>query len=476
MINLKRLKKSDKINSENESITESIETINETFETLNIQNKNNYDSIIESLKEDSNYDFNRNSRQCKFKGCIKRPSCNFPNYPPLLCNDHKIENMINLRKTFCIEPNCNKTPSCNFPDEKKKLYCSEHKKDGMIFISVKFCEFDGCDKIPIFGLLEDNIKRTCKIHKKDNYVDLKNKKCIQCELKQPNYNLPNEKVGKYCFDCKTDLMIDVKNKKCAENGCNLRPNFNYIHLKSGLYCSNHKKENMVDVVHIKCKEKNCNTQPTYNFENQNIPLYCINHKKENMVDVIHNMCKTPLCNTQVKNKYDGYCLYCFIHLFPHKPISRNYKTKEKTVVDYVLTQFPDFTWICDKVIKGGCSKRRPDLFCDLGYQILIIEIDENQHLPYDCSCENKRIMELSKDVNHRPIIFIRFNPDDYIENNKKINSCWTLNKKGFITISKSKQNEWNKRLNNLKLQIDYWTNVKNQTNKLIEVIQLFYDN
>jgi hypothetical protein len=42
-----------------------------------------------------------------------------------------------------------------------------------------------------------------------------------------------------------------------------------------------------------------------------------------------------------------------------------------------------------------------------------IEIDENQHVAYDCSCENKRIMELSQDVGHRPIVFIRFNPDGY---------------------------------------------------------------
>ena len=67
----------------------------------------------------------------------------------------------------------------------------------------------------------------------------------------------------------------------------------------------------------------------------------------------------------------------------------------------------------DKKIQDGCSTRRPDLFLDLGYQIIIIEIDENQHIDYDCSCENKRIMELSQDVGHRPIVFIRFNPDDY---------------------------------------------------------------
>ena len=73
-------------------------------------------------------------------------------------------------------------------------------------------------------------------------------------------------------------------------------------------------------------------------------------------------------------------------------------------------------------------EKRPDLFLDFGYQVLIVEIDENQHQNYDCSCENKRLMELSQDVQHKPIVFIRFNPDDYMDQERKISSCWTTNK------------------------------------------------
>ena len=47
--------------------------------------------------------------------------------------------------------------------------------------------------------------------------------------------------------------------------------------------------------------------------------------------------------------------------------------------------------------------------------IIIVEIDENAHINYDSSCENKRLMELSQDLGFRPIVFIRFNPDDYID-------------------------------------------------------------
>ena len=115
--------------------------------------------------------------------------------------------------------------------------------------------------------------------------------------------------------------------------------------------------------------------------------------------------------------------------------------------------------------------------CDLGYQIIIVEIDENQHDNYDCSCENKRIMQLSQDVGHRPIIFIRFNPDEYINsNNEKITSCWgTTPKIGILKIKNNKNNEWNERLATLQLQIEYWCNEENKTEKTIEIIQLYYD-
>ena len=190
-----------------------------------------------------------------------------------------------------------------------------------------------------------------------------------------------------------------------------------------------------------------------------------------------SLCKSEWCETRVTNKYNGYCLNCFISIFPDMPNSRNYKTKEQAVVDFIYQCFPldKYTWISDKQIKDGCSKRRPDLFLDLGYQVIIIEIDENQHINYDCTCENKRLMLLSQDINHRPLIYIRFNPDEYISNIGKITSCWGINGYGICTIKKTKQAEWNKRLEFLKEQITYWCKLDSITNKTIQVIELYYD-
>jgi len=185
------------------------------------------------------------------------------------------------------------------------------------------------------------------------------------------------------------------------------------------------------------------------------------------------LCTSLFCDKMKIKKYNNYCLSCCVNLFPDIKVSRNYKTKEKTVVDYIMNKFLNLTWIHDKKIYDGCSRRRPDLLLDLGEQI-IIEVDENKHDAYDCICENKRLMEISQDLNHRPIIFIRFNPDKYTDNNGNIiKSCWKIHKQsGILLIDKKKINEWNDRLKLLETQVQYWIN--NKTTKIIEIIELFY--
>ena len=184
------------------------------------------------------------------------------------------------------------------------------------------------------------------------------------------------------------------------------------------------------------------------------------------------------CKITIGNlTYDNHCLRCFIHLFPDKPVARNYKTKEKEVTTFVTSQFPDFQWIEDKRIVDGCSTKRPDLLLDLGYQVLVIEIDENQHQNYGYSCENKRMMTLSQDVGHRPIVFIRFNPDGYTNlSGTDVRSCWGIQKRTGICVTRPiMKRDWDNRLKVLKEQIEYWSNEENKTEKTIEVVHLFYD-
>ena len=361
---------------------------------------------------------------------------------------------------------CGKSqPSYNEPTEIIAICCLNCKTDTMVDIKHKKCK---CGKRPNFNEPGETNAICCSQCKTDTMVDVINKKC-KCGKVRPIYNEPGKNPAICCSKCKTDIMIDVINKKCK---CGTRPNFNEPGKTNAICCLNCKTDTMVDIKHKKCK---CGKRPSYNEPTEIIATCCLNCKTDTMIDVINKKCKNNWCSTIIRGKYDGYCLYCYMNMFPDKPVARNYKTKEYSVVEYVKTTFSRFDWITDKKVQNGCSRRRPDLLLDLGYQIIIVEVDENQHIDYDCSCENKRIMELSQDLGHRPIVFIRFNPDDYMCQSKNITSCWGLNTKGICGIKKSKKKEWDERLKVLEEQIKYWTDASNKTAKTIEVIQLFYD-
>ena len=328
---------------------------------------------------------------------------------------------------------------------------------------------------------EDRVKGQIYINKKGekstwNGRRLRDACCEDGCNKQPNFNDKGQTRPLYCGDHKKDNMIDVKNKRCCEDGCNKQPAFNEEGQTTGLYCSVHKKENMIDVLNKRrCCQDGCKKRPYFNEEGQTIGLYCRIHKKDNMIDVLNKRCCEDGCNTVGIPKYEGYCMPCFINnpLNADKPAHRNYKTKEKEIGLAITQRYPDATWILDKRIQDGCSARRPDVLMDLGYHVLMVEVDENQHNNYDCSCEHKRLMELAQDLGHRSMVVIRFNPDGYETlQGERVPSCWKHNKKGIVHIPKEQQKNWDARIKVLLETILYW--IDNQSEKQIEIVELFY--
>jgi hypothetical protein len=345
--------------------------------------------------------------------------------------------MINLSYDICSFENCKTCASFNYSDLKKGIYCGEHKLKGMINIKTSKCSFENC-------------------------------------IKRPFFNYSDKLEGLYCNKHKLDGMVSLRNNKCIFENCTKIAQYNNNDFKKRLFCSDHKNENMVRLSNNICNYENCKITASFNYEGSKKGLYCFNHKLENMINVTHKKCLTEKCYIRSTNiLYEGYCLFCFIHIFPDKKIARNYKTKEKHISDFIKENFKDLEWKFDKIIADGCSNKRPDILLDLGYKIIIIEIDEYQHKNYIEICENKRIMEISKDLDFRPITIIRFNPDDYCLDEQKIPSCWKVNKLGILTINKTFKKDWELRLNKLKETILFW--IENNSEKNINIVKLFYD-
>ena len=296
-------------------------------------------------------------------------------------------------------------------------------------------------------------------------ICLHNKRKDICILCKGSQICEHNKRKSICFICKGTQICEHNKQKSQCNIC-----------LGGSICEHNKRKSQ-------CKKCFGSQICEHNIMKTYCKLcdgraYCIHNKIKGRCSKCGGSALCISCKLTLKSKkYDNHCLRCFIYLFPDKPVIRNYKTKETSVAQFVTENFPKFTWNIDKKVEDGCSKRRPDLMCDLGYQVLIVEVDENQHESYDCSCENKRIMQISQDIGHRPLIFIRFNPDDYLDcSGNNVSSCWTTTAKtGIIKIKNNKTDEWSKRLDTLKQTIEYWTNEENKTEKTVETIQLFYD-
>jgi EsV-1-7 cysteine-rich motif len=422
------------------------------------------------------------TRKCAENGCSLRPTFNMAGEKKAIyCSEHKKDEMTNVVNKRCKHNGClSLNPSFNVAGEKNGIYCSEHRLEGMVSVIVVkrlICNHENCRTQPSFNFREEKKPLFCATHKQPNMVNIVSQICQHenCEVTCPIYNFTGETKGKYCAIHKIDGMINVVSKNCEYENCEkVSPVFNFKGISVGRFCASHKLTGMVNIKSPRCHHENCEKLPSFNVRCETVAKFCSIHKDSNMIDVKHIRCKTHLCDTQVSNKqYRGLCQRCFVYTFPDEPVSRNFKTKEKNVTDYVLENFPNISWVCDKKIEDGCSLKRPDIRGDMGSHIVIIEIDENHHSLYDCSCEHKRIMEISQDVGHRHIVFIRFNPDGYTDiGMNKIASCWGTNKYGILTIKTTKKDEWEERIRSLHEQIQYW--IDNVPEKMVETIQLFY--
>ncbi len=164
-------------------------------------------------------------------------------------------------------------------------------------------------------------------------------------------------------------------------------------------------------------------------------------------------------------------------MFPHLPVAQNYKTKERVVIAAVIEFLKSKNQIAifDRQIPNGTSRRRPDAFIDCKTHCIVIECDEFGHDSEEyCACENKRMMvrriffitsliidplkqEIFQDAGYRPIVFLRLNPDAYINaKGRKVASCFKLSRSGKMLLEESKGVvEMKRRLESLRRRLEH---------------------
>jgi hypothetical protein len=180
------------------------------------------------------------------------------------------------------------------------------------------------------------------------------------------------------------------------------------------------------------------------------------------------------CSTTRNPAYDGLCARCFAFKHPEDKRARFHRSKELAVGRFVREAFPSVPWTFDRPIEGGCSKRRPDIFVHLGSHALTIEVDEGRHLGYDCSCENRKLMEQFRDAGSVPHAVVRFNPDGYEDaDGTVVPSCWGRTPKtGEPRVLPKHRAQWEARLDKLRQVVAHF--LEHLPEKEIEMCELFY--
>src|SRR5579875_1099830 len=377
---------------------------------------------------------NVKSKKCQYPGCITRPSFNYEGQKNgIYCSEHKLPNMVDVVSKRCQYPGCKKCPSFNYEGQQDKIYCSEHKLPDMVDVKSKKCQYPGCKKRPSFNYEGQQDKIYCSEHKLPDMVDLKHKKCEYpgCK-KHPSFNYEGQRIGIYCYEHKLPKMMDVKHKKCQFPDCKTRASYGKL-FKSKIHCAKHKDNNEYEFNYPKCEIENCNEMPIYTDKNDNYPLRCEKHKKINDKNVIERPCKS--CNLLFYlNEETQLCNDC--HDYYIKKVYKAKENKKRKLLEANNIKIESY----DSIIENSCSKYRPDFVIDYTLFKVILEVDENQHSSYSCECEYSRMVQVFQDFGGIPIIFIRFNPDEYRDENNKLIKSYTGRENKLLELLHSLSN------------------------------------
>jgi hypothetical protein len=161
----------------------------------------------------------------------------------------------------------------------------------------------------------------------------------------------------------------------------------------------------------KCQE--CDGKAYYCSSGQTYPIRCESHKEDEDVNIIEKACDTCGLTYFIPNDRTK-CNDCTDYTNPRVRHAKELRIKDVFDANGIVYASHD------RIPEFACSKYRPDYVIDNLLFCIIIEVDENQHKSYAPECERGRMIQLHQDFGGKPLVFIRYNPDNYKDRNDKI--------------------------------------------------------
>jgi hypothetical protein len=336
--------------------------------------------------------------------------------------------MVTILRT-CSFDGCSKEPFYNIRGELPK-YCVSHKQKEMIMVRTTFCSTKDCNKRALFGYRNKKVE-SCNQHKKEDMICLINRRCDKCNT-SASYGRPG-------------------------------------HPKS--HCAKHREPGMIRRPNGKCKQPSCTEKAIYGGTNFT-PIHCESHKEEDELNLVERTC-TKCGLTMILDKTEC-CEFCNPESFKRIALA-----KQNAILEYLDSRKDLPTPLSTDTIinNGSCGKERPDRIYDLDDKIVVIECDEDQHRYRPCECEQTRMVNIGQSFGGLPVLFLRWNPDDYSPKNPR-KQPEPLTKRNKLLadlirdIAKNKVKIPNALVSTIQLYFDEWDGLDRQEWQILTPIDL----
>lgn len=380
--------------------------------------------------------------KCTHSGCETTACHGFSGKKPKYCSEHKKSGMIDIHNSKykkCINNECTRTANFGNIGDKKATYCAKHKLEGMEDISHLKCP---CGTRAVYGYINDKIATRCNNCRKRKMVNISDRRCHNCNSINPGYGYPGE-TRISCKKCIIEGMIDLRSiNLCIVNECERKARYGHIEDKVK-YCREHKntEENTKDLLSKRCEfcdtiisnhcygysreyhtvchlhakkgmlrysRTRCEIEECeeYATHGESKPNHCIEHKESNEFDLRVRKCTE--CKTLAVLTEEKLCGDC-------DPISgyRTRMAKQREIKKYLDSKEIHYDSYDRIIDKDKVIKYRPDfLFLNENKKhAVILEVDEYQHISQK-EDDHQRMLDLQEHL-QRPVIFIRYNPDEY---------------------------------------------------------------
>jgi hypothetical protein len=355
----------------------------------------------------------KDSKLCDFEDCPNKAIFRIIGGKNSRCTEHVLPEMIDAKHPRCGLDGCLKQRNFALPGQ-KALRCAKCKDPDMIDVIHTHCEKPGCPFIASYGT--DGGKPThCATHKALDALDVTHPKCIKpggCPH-QRTFGLEGG-MALYCAVHKKDGMLNVVSRKCNEEGC---PRIPYFGLEKGTatHCDEHKPPGAKNVVSRRCAEEGCpSVNPHFGPPGSKTSTHCSVHKLPGHVSHQANPCSS--CGLPYFIKKGALCRNC------DPEVQRNKNLREEKVKTFLGARFPGLEYRHDKGLPDRFCKEvksRPDFLFDCDTHLVELEVDQFEHRNYEEGCELARQYNIVA-ATGLPVHFIRYNPDSFSIDGKKV--------------------------------------------------------